>query len=241
MSRVEHREIRPGTTAAPSAGAARLRARGARRRRRARLPGMYAGPEKRQAHDVIPVHVRHEQVIRLRRRRAVARDRRLAERPQAAAQVADHVFRRRRFRSRRRTCGRRTCRRPRTAGRRRIARSPASESNVRPDAPRSAATIFARTPARSAPPAASRACPRTESRFIEGLRASAPRRTRRAPSGDIAASASRTDGKHFEHRVEAADREDLGDDRLQRRRRRCAPCARASASPRSSARASRRC
>ena len=49
--------------------------------------------EERQAHDVVPVQVRHEDVIGLRRDGAVPRERRLAERPHAAAQVAQHVFR----------------------------------------------------------------------------------------------------------------------------------------------------
>src|SRR5678815_3397580 len=49
--------------------------------------------EERQAHDVVPVQVRHEDVIRLRRGRPVPRYGRLSERSRAAAQVAEHVMR----------------------------------------------------------------------------------------------------------------------------------------------------
>ena len=48
--------------------------------------------EKGKAHDVVPVHVGHEDVIRLRRRGAMARERLLAERTHARAEVAQHVL-----------------------------------------------------------------------------------------------------------------------------------------------------
>ena len=57
------------------------------------VAGNVRGREERQPHDVIPVHMGHEDVIRLRRLRAVARERRLAERARAAPQVADDVLR----------------------------------------------------------------------------------------------------------------------------------------------------
>ena len=45
------------------------------------------GREERQPHDVVPVHMGDEDVIRLRRRRTVARKRGLTERTHAAAEV----------------------------------------------------------------------------------------------------------------------------------------------------------
>src|SRR5690242_21682249 len=49
--------------------------------------------EKREPHDVVPVHVGHEHMVGLRRARAVTRDRTLTERANARAEVAEHVFR----------------------------------------------------------------------------------------------------------------------------------------------------
>ncbi len=48
--------------------------------------------EEREPHDVVPVHVRHEDVIRLRRFGAMTRHRLLAEGPHARTQVAQHVI-----------------------------------------------------------------------------------------------------------------------------------------------------
>jgi hypothetical protein len=47
--------------------------------------------EEGEPHDVVPVHVRHEDMVGLRRRRAMPRERLLAERTHAGAQVAQHV------------------------------------------------------------------------------------------------------------------------------------------------------
>ena len=48
--------------------------------------------KKREAHQVIPVQVRHEHVIGLRFPRSEAFEHRLSERAGAAAHVEDHVF-----------------------------------------------------------------------------------------------------------------------------------------------------
>jgi hypothetical protein len=72
------------------------------------VAGNVRGREERQPHDVVPVHVGHEDVIGLRRLRAVPRDRGLPERARAAPQVADDVFRLARLDLDARPCARRT-------------------------------------------------------------------------------------------------------------------------------------
>ena len=57
------------------------------------VAGHVGGREERQAHDVVPVHMGHEDVIGLRRRRRDARCAALAERSHAAAEVAQDVIR----------------------------------------------------------------------------------------------------------------------------------------------------
>ena len=48
--------------------------------------------EEGKPHDVVPMHVGHEDVIGLRRCRAVARHHLLAERPHTRAEVAQHIL-----------------------------------------------------------------------------------------------------------------------------------------------------
>ena len=179
--------------------------------------------EERQPHDVVPVHVGHEDVIGLRRRRTVARERRLPERAHAAAEIAEHVVGPAGLdldagRVAAVGSGHR-----RTRGRRRSARASASDAKVRPDAPRSAATIFWRTAGGGE---------RDRQRAARAPEADALHRAAGGCAASKAASAGAgklLDGaahrrKHAEHAIEAADREDLRDDRLQvRRRRSCAP------------------
>src|SRR5262249_61168906 len=57
------------------------------------VAGYVRRSEEREPHDVVPVHVRHEDVVGLRRRRAVAGKRFLAEGTHAGAQIAENIFR----------------------------------------------------------------------------------------------------------------------------------------------------
>ena len=57
------------------------------------VAGNVGGCKKREPHDVVPMHVRHEDVIRLRRLGAMARQRGFAERSDATAKVAQNVVR----------------------------------------------------------------------------------------------------------------------------------------------------
>ena len=100
-ARIERNELDGGAKGREIDGKRRRRLLAAQRRFEPRMSaidvkavaGDVSGAEKRQSHDVVPVHVGHEDVIRLRRRRVVARERRFAERPHAAAEIAQHVIR----------------------------------------------------------------------------------------------------------------------------------------------------
>src|SRR3954463_5624023 len=93
----------------------------------------------------------------------------------------------------------------------------ASESNIRPEPPRSAAMIFARTVDAVSATGNEPRVPQKRMRFIDGgasagvVRAARPGRDRRHRVAH--------GGKNLEHLVEAADGEYLRDDRLQPRDR----------------------